>query len=401
MPAKQPPTWTNDKRKLGDLKKWPDNPRYSTKDDAAAIVESYEDFGQTHLLLISPDNELYDGHQRLDSWLAKYGADFVVDVRVSSYRLSDRQRRKLVADLHIKATGQWNWDILAGWGDDLKDWGFDKNTLKEWNNDANNLKEMLAASEGEGAGNDAEPQTDKAAELQEKWQTATGQLWAIGEHRLLCGDSTRREDVERVIGGEKALVFTDAPYGVDVVKNNKVGADFGVSKKGIYLPIVGDETTNTAEKFYKLCVELGLDKFILWGGNYFTKFLPFSTGWIIWDKRGDSGIKNTFADGEMAWTNVTPQVRIYTQLWNGMIREGERDKRVHPTQKPVRVTSDIMSDFPADVYFDGFAGSGTTLVACQNLGRKCRAIEISPAYTAVILQRMQDAFPALDIHLIE
>lgn len=150
MPAKQPPTWTNENRKLGDLKKWPDNPRYSTKDDAAAIVESYEDFGQTHLLLISPDNELYDGHQRLDSWLAKYGADFVVDVRVSSYRLSDRQRRKLVADLHIKATGQWNWDVLAGWGDDLKDWGFDKNTLKEWNNDANNLKEMLAASDGDG-----------------------------------------------------------------------------------------------------------------------------------------------------------------------------------------------------------------------------------------------------------
>lgn len=149
MPAKQPPTWTNDKRKLGDLKKWPDNPRYSTKDDAAAIVESYEDFGQTHLLLISPDNELYDGHQRLDSWLAKYGSDFVVDVRVSSYRLSDRQRRKLVADLHIKATGQWNWDVLAGWGDDLKDWGFDKNTLKEWNNDANNLKEMLAASDSD------------------------------------------------------------------------------------------------------------------------------------------------------------------------------------------------------------------------------------------------------------
>lgn len=207
------------------------------------------------------------------------------------------------------------------------------------------------------------------------------------EHKLLIGDSTKVADVERVMGGEKADYYADPPYGVSVVKNGKVGADFGVAKKGQYADVVGDDTTETAEASYNVAVELKFDRFVIWGGNYFLSFLPPSDGWLIWDKRAGTEIRNTFADAEMAWCSFHTPVRIYRQLWNGMIREGEKDKRVHPTQKPVKTIAAIMSDHLGDV-FDPFLGSGTTMAAADQLGRKCYGIEISPKYCAVILERM-------------
>ena len=90
----------------------------------------------------------------------------------------------------------------------------DKDTLKGWQSDAKELTELLNSEQAESA--DAEPQIDRAAELLEKWKVQTGDLWQIGEHRLLCGDSTKREDVERGMGGEKVdMVFTDPPWNVD------------------------------------------------------------------------------------------------------------------------------------------------------------------------------------------
>ena len=96
-------------------------------------------------------------------------------------------------------------------------------------------------------------------------------------------------------------------------------------------------------------------------------FLPFSTGWLIWDKRGENGIRNTFADGEMAWCSFKTPIRIYRQVWNGMIREGEHEKRLHPIQKPVRMLSEIIQDFSdkKEKIMDIFGGSGSTLIACE------------------------------------
>lgn len=119
------------------------------------------------------------------------------------------------------------------------------------------------------------------------------------------------------------------------------------------------------------------------------KFLPISTGWFIWDKRGDTGIKNTFADGEMAWTNIQKQVRIYKQLWNGMIREGEKGKRVHPTQKPIMTLEKMIGDFTDEgsTIFDGFLGSGSTLIASEKTGRICYGMELDGKYCDVIVER--------------
>lgn len=126
----------------------------------------------------------------------------------------------------------------------------------------------------------------------------------------------------------------------------------------------------------------------MWGGNYFTNFLPFSDGWIIWDKRVDSP-SNNFADGEMAWCSFHTRVRIYHHLWMGMIQEGEREKRVHPTQKPVKMISEVLKDYTKekDSILDGFGGSGSTLIACEQLNRKCYMCELDPRYIDVIIKR--------------
>lgn len=410
-------TWTPVRVRLGQIKPWTHNPRMSTKAQAQRLIKSERELGQPQTLAVSPfvDGfcDLYDGHQRVAAWNTIKGADFEVWALQSNRPLDDDERRKISILLHT-ATGQWEWDKLAAWSAaDLQEWGFDRETLQAWNNDANNLKEMLNT---EQETQDAEPQIDRAAELLEKWQVSQGDLWQVDDHRLLCGDSTKREDVKRVMGEERALVFSDAPYGVEIVSTDKASGTIGFGGKlgfvgaggmvpvNAYAPIVGDDTTDTAENFYKLCLEIGLSDFILWGGNYFTAFLPPSPCWLVWDKR--EGIpSNNFADCEIAWTSFDKPSRVYSHLWSGLLRKGNRkdegERRMHPTQKPVGLTEKIMADFPASVVYDGFLGSGTTLVACQNLGRRGRAIEISPACVAVTLERMSQAFPGIEIKRLD
>ena len=186
-------------------------------------------------------------------------------------------------------------------------------------------------------------------------------------------------------------MFTDPPYGINVVSGDgKVGADFGIAKKGVYKQVIADDTTETAEKAINILLQI-CDKVIAWGGNYFTAFLPQSDGWIIWDKRCDSGIRNTFADGEMAWCSFHTPVRIYRQLWTGMIREGEHEKRVHPTQKPINMVSSAIADFskPQSIVVDVFGGSGTTLIACEHIDRVCYMMEIDPHYCDIIIARWE------------
>jgi hypothetical protein len=122
-------TWREDKRRLGDLIPWPINPAQIKEPEARRLLESLEEFGQVQALAISPDNEIYDGHQRQLVWGAaeKYGKDYEVDVRVSSRKLTEDERKKLVIYLRKGAVGEFDFDVLANnWEvDDLLDWGFE------------------------------------------------------------------------------------------------------------------------------------------------------------------------------------------------------------------------------------------------------------------------------------
>jgi len=360
----------------------PTNPRIIKDDKFKKLVKSIEEFPQMlelRPIVLDSNMVVLGGNMRLKACIAAGLKEVPIIV---ADQLTDAQKGEFIIKDNV-GFGEWDWDLLANEWDveALTDWGlelpFDNTPVLEAEED------------------------DYEAPSEIKTDIVLGDLIEIGHHRLLCGDSTDSDAVARLMDGQKAdMVFTDPPYGIKVVKSEMVGADFGVAKKGKYSEVIADDTTDTAREFYDTCVALGMDRFIIWGGNYFTDFLPFSDSWLIWNKRGDTGIRNTFADGEMAWCSFHTPIRIYNQLWNGMIREGEKDKRVHPTQKPIKMLSEIIEDHvKGTLLFDGFLGSGSTMVAAHQLHRKCYGMELDPKYCQVIVDRMHKLDPSLEIKI--
>ena len=126
----KPITWTNEKRKLSELIPWPRNPRQIKGPEVKRLQESLAEFGQVEPIACGPDNELYNGHQRLKSWAAKYG-DIEIEVRVSSRPLTEKEREKLTVYLHKGAAGEWDFDTLSEWDtEDLLSWGFSPDDLQ-------------------------------------------------------------------------------------------------------------------------------------------------------------------------------------------------------------------------------------------------------------------------------
>lgn len=372
--------------KLTDIKSNPNNPRVIKDDKFKKLVKSISEFPKMMVLrpmVINNDNIVLGGNMRLKA-LKELGYKDIPDewVKRADELSEDEQRRFIIAD--NVGFGEHVWELLANEWDveELNDWGLE-----------------IPGFEGE----ELEAQEDdfEVPEGGVETDIVLGDLIEIGEHRLLCGDSTDSDQVEKLMDGNKAdMVFTDPPYGISIVdsKTNKVGAE-NLAKNQEYSAVIGDDTTDTAEAFYNTCVALEMDNFIIWGGNYFTDFLPFSKSWIIWDKRGDMN-SNNFADGEMAWCSFESRVRIYKQIWNGMIREGESGKRVHPTQKPVKMLGEIIEDHvKGNLIMDGFLGSGSTMVASHQLNRKCYGMELDPKYCQVIIDRMKALDDTLEIKI--
>ena len=369
--------------KTADLVPYARNAKKHDEAQVAKLAGSIREFGFNNPVLIDADNGIIAGHGRVMA-AQKLALASVPCLRLS--HLSETQKRAyILADNRLaELGGGWDAEMLKLELADLGDLDVDLDCIGFG---ADDLQGLELSEEPETSEADAEAQIDKAEELRAKWGVEPGQLWELGDHRILCGDSTKAEDVERVMGGERAdLCLTDPHYGISVVKSGMVGADFGVAKKGKYAPVIGDEKPPDISHLLSIA-----EKHIIWGGNYFADQLAVTGCWLIWDKRGDTGIENTFADCEIAWSNIGGPARIYRQLWNGMIREGERGQRQHPTQKPVSLCVWCINKAEALVVIDCYLGSGTTIIACEQLGRKCRAIEISPAYVAVALQRWADA----------
>ena len=371
-------------KKINELKPYENNSRTHDESQIKQICESIKEYGWTNPVLIDEKGMIIAGHGRVEAG-KKLDIKEVPCIVLSG--LTEAQKKAyVIADNKMALNAGWNEELLKTELENLKELDFDLE-LTGFNIDE--LDELFKQDEEEQEivedDFDIEPPEEPKAKL--------GDIYQLGNHFLMCGDSTSEEDVEKLMNGNKAdMVFTDPPYGINVVSDNgEVGANFGVAKKGNYSKVIADDTTDTAKKSYEILKTI-CNKLILWGGNYFIDFLEPSDGWLIWDKRVDSGIKNTFADGEMAYCNFHTPVRIYHQLWNGMIRECEKDKRVHPTQKPIKMLSEILQDFSKEneTILDVFGGSGSTLIACEQLNRKCYMMELDPKYVDVIIQRWEN-----------
>ena len=370
-------------KKVDSLIPYIKNSRTHSDEQVAQIAASIKEFGWTNPILVDGTNGIIAGHGRLLA-ARKLGYKDVPTIELSE--LTETQKKAyIIADNRLALNAGWDNEMLALELGEIGDLGFD---LDLTGFTADEIAALTPEQIEPGLTDE-----DEVPELPEQPVTVLGDVWVLGKHRLMCGDSTSIDAIQKLTEGQAPdFVFTDPPYGVAVVKDGMVGADFGVAKKGNYKPIIGDETTDTAIEAYNACVAIGAKKIVLWGGNYFSDKLPPSSCWLVWDKRGDSGIVNTFADCELAWTNMTSPARVHKQLWNGMIREGERDKRVHPTQKPVALCEWGISNYTdknASV-LDLFLGSGSTLMACEKTNRKCFGMEMSPDYCDVIIKRWED-----------
>jgi 16S rRNA G966 N2-methylase RsmD len=351
----------------------PNNPRLIKDDKFKKLVKSIKEFPEMLNLrpIVVDDNYVVlGGNMRLRACI-EAGLKRVPIIKASALT-AEQQKRFIITD--NVGFGEWDWDMLANEWDqeELIDWGLDLPVM--------DIVDAGTIDEDDYEVPDGGLKTD----------IVLGDLFEIGPHRLLCGSSTDLLSVEKLLNGNKIdLVFTDPPYGIKVVgSNGKVGGEY-LAKNGIYAPIIGDDTTDTAREFYHTCIALGIENFIIWGGNYFTDFLNPSPCWLIWDKRGEMN-SNNFADGEMAWTSFSSPVRIKKQIWCGMIKEGESGKRVHPTQKPIQLCADFIKDYlKGDIVYDGFLGSGSTMVASHQIKKICYGVEMSPDYCQVIIDRMK------------
>lgn len=263
---------------------------------------------------------------------------------------------------------------------------------------------------------DAEPQIDRAAELNEKWKVVTGDLWQIGEHRLLCGDSTKREDVERVMAGEKAdMVFTDPPYNVASESRN-YAADKSRAMKDLSesewdknfdikttFPVLDEILAEDCAVY--VCTSQWLVQTI-W--EWMWKWSDFCF-YCVWCKPNPMP---SLSKRHWTWATELIPYAVKGKHISNFPSDGHalnwwaipKDKDTeHPTEKVLEVPTRAIqfSSNKGAIVFDGFCGSGTTMVACENLRRKCRAVEISPNYCAVILERMSTAFPELEIRKVD
>jgi site-specific DNA-methyltransferase (adenine-specific)/modification methylase len=210
----------------------------------------------------------------------------------------------------------------------------------------------------------------------------------IGGQRLILGDCLA---VMPTLGRFDAVV-TDPPYGIGE-GNAKVRSRQRTAKSRALADqrqYVGDgewDATPASAEHIAMMRAISRNQ-IIFGGNYFEGLGPTSC-WLVWDKQNG---ENDFADCELAWTNLPKAVRRVYWRWHGMIRKGD-DVREHPTQKPLGVIEWCIGNLPpsAATIFDPFMGSGTTLVACQRLGRNGTGIEIDPEYFDIACRRVDEA----------
>jgi len=382
--------------KLAELTDYYKNPRSLSEKEFKQLKTSLDKFGMIDKPIVNLDasNTIIGGHQRKHVLEASGVKE--CECWVPDRELSDKEVEELNIRLN-KNTGSWDFDVLANEFelDDLLDWGFDKGELDLdlWADDAPE---------------DVEPQIDKAEELRVKWGVESGQLWQLGEHRLICGDCTDKAVVERVMGGEVAiLMVTDPPYGVEYDSAWRAPYSSGEYSIG---KIENDDRADWSE-VYPL---FGANVLYVWHGGLHADVVAIglkSVGYelraqIIWNKgvmvfgRGHYHWKHepcwyAVKKGEQAhWIGDHSQHTIWDCENNsGASRTKDSADDFHAnhiSQKPVKLMERAINNHEAEYVADPFLGSGTTLIACERLGRKCRAVEISPAYVAVAIQRWVD-----------
>lgn len=374
-------------KKISELIPADYNPRHISDEALSGLTTSMREFGCVQPVIWNKQSgNIVGGHQRLKVLKDKN----IKETEVVVVDLSPEREKVLNVALnnrHIQ--GDWTLgleSLLAEIKFETPDLYIDLN-LDSLELDVPEIPEPLP---GEG---NTDP--DAVPEVTEEPVIKTGDLITLGKHRLLCGDSTDIEDVERLMAGEKAdMVFTDPPYGINLDTDYESAA--GKNKRGNnYSKVIGDDRKFDARFIFEIfgyCKEI-----FLWGANYYADTIPCLniSGWLVWDKRlqrnKDTGFAGEF---ELCYSRQKHKQEIMEFEWFRFFGLQKEDikKRVHPTQKPVSMCSYMIDKFSENnnIVADLFLGSGSTLIACETTNRICRGIEIDPEYIQVCIQRWVD-----------
>ena len=385
--------------KITDIKPNPNNPRIIKDDKFKKLVKSIKDFPQMlelRPIVIDENNVVLGGNMRLKACIEAGLTDVPVKQAAD---LTEEQKKEFIVKDNV-GYGEWDWDDLANnWNtDDLIEWGLDIPNFEP---------EVLEAEEDDFAVPDGGVETD----------IVLGDLFEIGEHRLLCGDSTDSDQVAKLMNGQKAdMVFTDPPYGM------KLDADYSgmkseIFKGGIggkkYDNIKGDHEDFTDELINTIFSHFADTKEVfIWGADYFAELLPNKNdgSWVVWDKRANgnddiaedkSSDKMYGSTFELCWSKNKHKREIARIKWAGIFGMPSQDTkgRVHPTQKPIELANWFFNKWGKDndLVIDLYLGGGTTMVASHHLKRKCYGMELDPKYCQVIVDRMRKLDPTLII----
>lgn len=347
------------KVKLSDIRPNPNNPRVIKDDKFKKLVKSIQDFPQMlelRPIVVNDEMIVLGGNMRLKA-LEHLGIEETYIIKAGE--LTYKQEQEFIIKDNV-GYGEWDWEQLANEWDveDLDEWGLDL--------PLDFVKEIEAEED------DFEVPADGI-----ETDIVLGDLFEIGEHRLLCGDSTDINNVELLINGQEINLLTDPPYGINANKQT-----LGTGKKKFHR---GDDWDIEVPDFYYVLALV--NKAIIWGGNYFADKLPINNDWLCWHKKND-GL--SFSEFELAWTNLGKNCRMLSHHWGGEIKE-------HPTMKPLKVMEWCINYLDDKPILDIFCGSGSTMVASHQLKRKCYGMEIDPKYCQVIIDRMKKLDPTLVI----
>jgi DNA modification methylase len=365
--------------KISQVKSNPNNPRLIKNDKFKKLVKSVQDFPEMlelRPIVVDENMIVLGGNMRLKACIEAGLKEVWIEVA----NLTEQQKKEFTIKDNV-GFGEWEWDMLAN----------------EWEQ-----------TELEGWGLDGFPFEDKTLEAEEdnfelpdeiETDIVLGDLFEIGEHRLLCGDSTDSDLIEKLLDGKKPeLLLTDPPYGIDYGNQLVKGDEFTEKTNKHGWRNFGNPEWDKSKPengvLQYLCQIT--DNQIIWGGNYFTDDLPPTMGWLIWDK-GQRGF--SLADGEMAWTSFNNALRIkeYARA------KANQEEKNHPTQKPQEIMNwcfeyaDRHSKKEIKLVLDAYLGSGSTMVASHQLKRKCYGMELDPKYCQVIIDRMKKLDPNLVI----
>ena len=370
--------------KLSEIHINPDNPRLIKDDRFKKLVKSIEEFPkmmELRPIIVDADGMILGGNMRFKA-LQELKYKDIPDAWVKrADELTEEEKRRFIIEDNVPF-GEWDWDVLANEWDSVE--------LAEWGVEIPDFALNKAGAEEDDYEIPDEIKTD----------IVLGDLFEIGQHRLLCGDSTDSDSVAKLMNGQKAdMVFTDPPYGMDLDTDySKLTSKNSFASGKKHSKVIGDDKEYDPTHIFNLfgyCKEI-----LLWGADYYRKYIPEGGSWFCWDKRIDESSDKGFGSNfELLWSKTNHKRYMLRYKWFGFFTGGEKREYLHPTQKPIRVLEQIITPYSKDnaLITDLFLGSGSTMVASHQLNRKCYGMEIDPKYCQVIIDRMRKLDPDIVI----